>query len=124
MGSADVNRDVASCCTGSYCMQPSDNADSFCMSFTIAEGLPCGQTQAEGYRGWCDSSAGLNCLNGVCSSAPTTTTTTTTTTTPPTTTGPTTTTVCIASGETCFDGSSPPQPCCSGQCPTSTGTCT
>merc|ERR1711988_2092145 len=105
MGSADVNRDVASCCTGSYCMQPSDNADSFCMSFTIAEGLPCGQTQAEGYRGWCDSSAGLNCLNGVCNSAPTTTTT-----------------VCIASGETCFDGSSPPQPCCSGQCPTSTGT--
>ena len=40
-------RTVATCCGATYCMKPTDNADSFCMDFAIAENLPCGDTQAE-----------------------------------------------------------------------------
>ena len=39
-------RKVADCCTGSYCVQPTPSSDSFCMSFTIGEGLQCGDTEA------------------------------------------------------------------------------
>jgi len=120
--SADVNRKVADCCSGSYCVQPTSSSDSFCMSFNIGDGLPCGDTQDGEYRGFCDT--GLNCISGVCSSNPTTTTTTTTTTTVTTTTVTTTTEACLTSGDTCWSGSGPPNTCCGGApCPLSTRTC-
>merc|ERR1712241_1122391 len=103
--SADASRKVADCCTGSWCVQPTDgNADSFCMSFTLAENEQCGETQAREYRGYCNT--GLNCNNGVCSSATTTATTTTVT-----------TAACIASGQPCWTGSGPPLSNCCGSNP-------
>merc|ERR1712088_102658 len=36
--SGDVNRKVADCCSGSYCIQQAGNTDSFCMSFSIGDG--------------------------------------------------------------------------------------
>merc|ERR1712115_533385 len=122
--SADASRKVADCCTGSYCVQPTDgNADSFCMSFTIAEGQQCGETQAREYRGYCNT--GLNCNDGVCSSATTTSTTTTTTTTTTVTTTTATTVPCVASGATCWSGSGAPDQCCGSNpsCPLTTRTC-
>jgi len=115
--SADVGRTVATCCGATYCMKPTDNADSFCMDFAIAENLPCGDTQAEGYRGYCAS--GLNCLNGVCSSALTTTTTTTTTVT-----AETTTIVCKGPGDACWEGpGTQPDTCCGASCDIGSRTC-
>lgn len=92
-----------SCCpnpdtgiTTIMCLAATDggsNPDSFCMAYNIPSGGSCGTTSADNYNGYCAS--GLNCINGICSSA--------TTTAAPVTT-------CGYSGETCWDGSkvSPP----------------
>jgi len=118
-----------SCCpnpttglTTNFCSQPTDSSDSFCMAYNIPEGSSCGTTSAETYAGFCI--AGLNCINGVCSSA--------TTTAAPTT-------ACAASGATCWDGTNVQPPtdfagCCNNapcgpitnptttyQCPASAG---
>jgi len=123
--SGDVNRKVADCCDGSYCVQPTTSTDSFCMSFTIAEGLQCGDTEAREYRGFCNT--GLNCNNGVCSSGTTTSTTTTTTTTTTVTTTTATTVPCVASGATCWGGpgTGNPSECCGSNpsCPLGSKTC-
>merc|ERR1711874_354618 len=114
--SADASRTIAECCTGSWCVQPTDgNADSFCMNFSLAEGEQCGETQAREYRGYCNT--GLHCNNGVCSSSTTTSTTTTTTTTTTVTTTTVTTAACIASGQPCWTGSGPPLSNCCGSNP-------
>jgi len=63
------------------------NPDGFCMAYNIPDGGSCGTTSAENYNGYCAS--GLNCNNGVCSSA-------TTTAAPATN--------CAYSGQTCWDG--------------------
>ena len=39
-------RQVATCCDGSYCVQPSSSSDSFCMRFDIGQGFQCGDTEA------------------------------------------------------------------------------
>jgi len=123
--SADVGRKVADCCTGSYCVQPETSSDSFCMSFTIKEGLQCGDTQAREFRGFCDT--GLNCINGYCSTGTTTSTTTTTTTTTTVTTTTATTVACVASGATCWGGpgTGNPNECCGSNpsCPLGSKTC-
>merc|ERR1711874_201593 len=122
--SADVSRKVADCCSGSYCVQPETSSDSFCMSFSIAEGLQCGDTQAREFRGFCATG---NCINGYCSSETTTSTTTTTTTTTTVTTTTATTVPCVASGQTCWGGpgTGNPSECCGSNpsCPLSSKTC-
>jgi len=65
------------------------NPDSFCMAYNIPAGGSCGTTSADNYNGYCAS--GLNCINGICSSA-------TTTAAPATT--------CGYSGEKCWDSAS------------------
>jgi len=104
---------VATCCSGSYCVQPASSTDSFCMRFDLAEGEQCGMTQSREYRGQCALGAD-HCINGVCSSSTTTSTTTTTVTTTTVTTTTVTTVACVASGATCWSGVGPPTAtCCS-----------
>jgi len=124
--SGEVNRQVATCCDGSYCVQPSSSSDSFCMRFDIGQGFQCGDTEARGYRGYCNT--GLYCVNGVCSSSSTTSTTVAPTTT--STAAPVTTVTeqpCVGTGETCWSGSGPPTATCCNpdkpKCPVPSGIC-
>merc|ERR1711997_89726 len=108
--SGDVNRYVATCCSGSHCGQPPSKTDGFCMRFDLAEGAQCGDTEAREFRGYCNT--GLNCINGVCSTSTTTSTTTTAT-----------TVACKTSGATCWTGSGPIDTCCTGICNLGTKKC-
>jgi len=126
IGSINLDVNGRTCCTATdgtpnACMKGNDTTNSYCMSYNIPDGSPCGVNEADNYAGYCNTATSVcdtTTSPSVCrTTAGTTTTTVATTTTAEatTTTGPTTTPeACIDVNQPCDIGGVLSSNCCAG----------
>jgi len=126
IGSLNLDVNGRTCCTATdgtpnACMKGNDTTNSYCMSYNIPDGSPCGVNEADNYAGYCNTATSVcdtTTTPSLCrTTAATTTSTVTTSTTAEvtTTTGPTTTAeACIVAGQPCYVNNVVQSNCCAG----------